>query len=167
MATAAVGCQAGPAPTTTAGRLRAADKNIVDTMAGPDMASVSTFLSAIQAAGLVDYLSGPGPFTVFAPTDDAFSALPPGRLDDLLAPENKPRLRAVLLYHVHPDAAILAADFRGMSLSTADGKPLALSVVGDAVTVNTAKVIKADVVCKNGVIHWVDKVLTPPAGAGF
>ena len=83
----------------------------------------------------------------------------------LLKPENKDKLKAILLYHVHPGAGILAKDASTMSLSTADGdKMLAISVMGGNVMVNDAKVVKADIICKNGVIHWIDKVLMPPAG---
>ena len=157
------GCHDVAATTSTAGRMRAADADVIDTMLRPDMQPLGSFVQAIQAAGLVDELSRPGPFTVFAPTNDAFAALPPGLLDDLLDPGHKARLRAVLLYHVHVGDAVLAADVRTMLLSTAEGHPLSVSAAGDGVTVNTAKVIKADVICRNGVIHWVDQVLLPPA----
>jgi len=143
--------------------MAASDKDIIQTATGPNMQQVTTLVQAIQAAGLVDTLEGPGPFTVFAPTNDAFAALPPGTLDMLLKPENKDKLKAILLYHVHPGAGILAKDASTMSLSTADGdKMLAIRVDGGTVMVNDAKVIKADIVCKNGVIHWIDKVLMPP-----
>ena len=136
--------------------------DIIDTATGPNMEQVTTVVAAIKAAGLVDALKGPGPFTVFAPTNDAFNALPPGTVDMLLKPENQAKLKDILLYHVHSGDGILAAEAHTMSLSTMEGKPLAISVNGDTVMVNNAKVIKADIVCKNGVIHWIDKVLMPP-----
>ena len=140
------------------------DKDIVAIATGDNMGEVSTLVKAVAAADLVSTLQGPGPFTVFAPTNEAFAALPPGALDDLLKPENKDKLRAILLYHVHPGDAIMAKDAHTMSLSTADGnKTLSISVNGDTVMVNDAKVIKADIVAKNGVIHWIDKVVMPPS----
>jgi uncharacterized surface protein with fasciclin (FAS1) repeats len=138
-------------------------KDIIETATGPGMEQVTTVVKAIEAAGLVDTLKGAGPFTVFAPTNDAFAALPPGTVDDLLKPENKEKLKDILLYHVHVGDAIDAKDCKTMELSTAEGAPLHIKVDGDMVMVNDAKVIKADIHCSNGVIHWVDKVLMPPA----
>ncbi len=138
------------------------DQNIVQIATGDNMGEVSTLVKAVQAAGLVDTLQGPGPFTVFAPTNEAFAALPPGTLDDLLKPENKDKLRAILLYHVHP-GTVMAKDVHSMALSTADGdKMLNVTVDGSTVMINNAKVIKTDIVAKNGVIHWIDKVVMPP-----
>jgi uncharacterized surface protein with fasciclin (FAS1) repeats len=117
----------------------------------------------VVAADLVDTLKGPGPFTVFAPTNAAFAALPAGTLDDLLKPENKEKLKQILLYHVHAGDAILAKDVHTMQLSTAEGKSVSVSVNGDTVMINDAKVIKTDIIAKNGVIHWIDKVVLPPA----
>jgi uncharacterized surface protein with fasciclin (FAS1) repeats len=140
------------------------NKDIVEIATGDNMGDVSTLVKAVVAADLVDTLKGPGPFTVFAPTNEAFAALPPGTLDDLLKPENKEKLKAILLYHVHPGDAIMASQIHTMNLSTADaGKSLRVSVEGDTVMINDAKVIKTDIVAKNGVIHWIDKVLMPPA----
>jgi uncharacterized surface protein with fasciclin (FAS1) repeats len=142
----------------------ATDKmNIVDTATGPGMEQVTTLVKAIQAADLVDTLKGKGPFTVFAPTNEAFAKLPQGTLDDLMKPENKDKLKDILLYHVHSGDAIMAKDVKTMSLSTAEGKDLHVKVDGDTVMVNDAKVIKTDIVCSNGVIHWIDTVLMPPA----
>jgi transforming growth factor-beta-induced protein len=139
------------------------DKDIVQIATGDNMGDVSTLVKALVAADLVDTLKGPGPFTVFAPTNEAFNALPAGTLDDLLKPENKDKLRTILLYHVHTGEGILASQIHTMSLSTADaGKSLAISVNGDTVMVNDAKVVKTDIVAKNGVIHWIDKVVMPP-----
>jgi uncharacterized surface protein with fasciclin (FAS1) repeats len=136
-------------------------KDIIDTATGPGMTDVTTLVTAIKAAGLVDALKGPGPFTVFAPTNAAFAKLPPGTLDDLLKPENKDKLKSILLYHVHSGDAIMAKDVKTMDLSTLNGKPLSVSVNGSDVMINNAKVIKTDIQCTNGVIHWIDTVLLP------
>ena len=135
--------------------------DIIDVATGPGMQRVTTLVTAIQAAGLVETLRSPGPFTVFAPTNEAFAKLPPGTLDDLLKPENKEKLKSILLYHVHVGDAIPAASVHTMSLSTANGKPLSISVVNGNVMVNNAKVIKTDVYASNGVIHWIDAVVLP------
>ncbi|HTL27901.1 MAG TPA: fasciclin domain-containing protein, partial [Tepidisphaeraceae bacterium] len=137
-------------------------KDIIDTATGPAMQKVTTLVTAIKAADLVDTLKGKGPFTVFAPTNEAFDKLPKGTLDDLLKPENKEKLRSILLYHVHSGDAIMAKDVRTMSLSTVQGSPLTVKTQGGGVWINNAKVIKTDVQCSNGVIHWVDTVLMPP-----
>lgn len=136
-------------------------KDIIDTATGPGMQEVTTVVTAIKAADLVDTLKGAGPFTVFAPTNEAFAKLPKGTVEELLKPENKDKLKALLLYHVHAGDAIMAKDVKTMSLSTANGKELHVKLDGGNVTINDAKVIKTDVVCTNGVIHWVDTVLMP------
>jgi uncharacterized surface protein with fasciclin (FAS1) repeats len=120
----------------------------------------STLVTAVSAAGLVDTLNGEGPFTVFAPTDDAFAALPAGVLDALLLPENKDVLTQILTYHVVPDQ-VMAADVTDGEVATVEGQSVTLSTA-DGVTVNGAKVIQADVVTSNGVIHAIDAVLLPP-----
>ena len=142
---------------------RAADdmgkKDIVDTAVAAG--SFKTLVAALKAAGLVDTLKGPGPFTVFAPTDEAFAKLPPGTIDDLLKPENKQKLVAILTYHVVP-AKAMAGDVTKMDVAkTVNGKELKLKVDGGKVMVNDAKVVKADIVTSNGVIHVIDKVLLP------
>jgi len=136
-------------------------KDIIDTATGPGMEKVTTVVTAIKAAGLVDTLKGPGPFTVFAPTNAAFAKLPKGTVDELLKPENQEKLKAILLYHVHAGDAIMAKNVKTMELSTANGKPLMVKVDGDTVMINDAKVVKTDIVCSNGVIHWIDTVLMP------
>jgi uncharacterized surface protein with fasciclin (FAS1) repeats len=136
-------------------------KDIIDTATGPGMEQVTTVVTAIKAAGLVDALKGPGPFTVFAPTNAAFDKLPKGTVEDLLKPENKEKLKAILLYHVHAGDAIDAKDAKTMELSTLNGKPLHVKVEGSTVMINDATVVKADVECSNGVIHWIDTVLMP------
>ena len=136
--------------------------DIIDTATGPGMQKVTTVVTAIKAADLVEALKGPGPFTVFAPTNDAFDKLPAGTVDSLLKPENKEKLKGILLYHVHAGDAIKAADVKTMSLTTLNGKPLMVKTdANGGVWINDAKVIKTDVVCSNGVIHWVDGVLMP------
>ena len=136
-------------------------KDIIDTATGPGMQRVTTLVTAIKAADLVGALKGQGPFTVFAPTNEAFDKLPAGTVDDLLKPENKEKLRSILLYHVHAGDAIMAKDVKTMNLSTLNGKPLMVKVDGGGVMVNNAKVIKTDVECSNGIIHWVDTVILP------
>jgi uncharacterized surface protein with fasciclin (FAS1) repeats len=135
--------------------------DIIDTAVGPGMQEVTTVVTAIKAAGLVDTLKGPGPFTVFAPTNAAFAKLPKGTVEDLLKPENKEKLTAILTYHVHSGDAIKAADVKTMNLSTVNGKPLMVKAQDGNVMINDAKVIKTDVICTNGVIHWIDTVLMP------
>ena len=139
------------------------DKDIIEVATGPGMTEVSTLVTAVQAAGLVETLKGTGPFTVFAPVNTAFANLPAGTLDTLLKPENKEQLKGILLYHVHVGAAVKAADVKTMKLSTANGAELDIKVEGGVVTVNGAKVIKTDVVAKNGIIHLIDAVVLPPA----
>ncbi len=137
---------------------RAAD--IVDTAVAAG--SFKTLVAAIKAAGLVSTLKSPGPFTVFAPTDAAFAALPAGTVDNLLKPENKAKLVAVLTYHVLP-GKIMSADIAGKKLDpkTVEGQTLAIDATGAMVKVNQATVTKADIVADNGVIHVIDAVLLP------
>jgi uncharacterized surface protein with fasciclin (FAS1) repeats len=120
----------------------------------------STLVAAVQAAGLVETLNGEGPFTVFAPTDDAFAALPAGLVDALLLPENKEVLTKILTYHVVP-GAVMAADVTDGEVATVEGQNVTLSTA-DGVTINNAKVIQADVIADNGVIHVIDAVILPP-----
>jgi uncharacterized surface protein with fasciclin (FAS1) repeats len=119
-----------------------------------------TLVKAVSAAGLVDTLNGEGPFTVFAPTDAAFAALPAGVLDALLLPENKDVLTQILTYHVVP-GTVMAADITDGDVATVEGQSVTLSTA-DGVTVNGAKVVQADVVADNGVIHVIDAVILPP-----
>jgi len=120
----------------------------------------STLVAAITAAGLGETLSGTGPFTVFAPTNDAFAALPVGVLDALLLPENKDLLIKILTYHV-VSGKVLAADVTDGDVATVEGQTIKLSTMG-GVTVNGAKVVSADVMASNGVIHVIDAVILPP-----
>jgi len=122
--------------------------------------SFTTLVAAIKAAGLVETLQGTGPFTVFAPTDEAFTKLPKGTLEDLLKPENKAKLASILTYHVVP-GKVMAADVKTMMAKTVNGQELDIKVKDGAVTVNNAKVSKTDVPASNGVIHVIDTVLMP------
>ena len=143
-------------------RVMMTNKNIVQVATGANMGNVTTLVKALQAADLVDTLQGPGPFTVFAPTNAAFDKLPPGALDDLLKPENKDKLRKVLLYHVHKGEAVMSNQIQTMDLSSVEGSPLMIKKTGSGVMVDSAKVIKADIGASNGVIHQIDTVLMPP-----
>lgn len=131
---------------------------IVDVASSTD--GFATLVAAVTAAELAETLSGEGPFTVFAPTDDAFAALPAGVLDALLLPENKDALTKILTYHVVP-GAVMAADVTDGEVATVEGQNVTLSTA-DGVTVNGAKVIQADVKASNGVIHAIDAVILPP-----
>ena len=120
----------------------------------------TTLVAAVTAADLVETLSGTGPFTVFAPTDEAFAALPAGVLDALLLPENKALLAQILTYHV-VSGMVMAADVTDGDVATVEGSKVKLSTMG-GVTVNGAKVVAADVAASNGVIHAIDAVILPP-----
>jgi uncharacterized surface protein with fasciclin (FAS1) repeats len=143
-----------------AGPVRAdAPGTIVDVAVGAG--SFTTLVAAVKAAGLADTLSGPGKFTVFAPTDAAFAKLPAGTVETLLKPENKKKLQAILLYHV-VKGAVLSTDLKdGESVKTVDDQPLTIGISGGVVTVSGAKVVKADIPASNGVIHVIDTVLIP------
>ena len=131
---------------------------IVDVASNTD--GLSTLAAAVGAAELVDTLNGEGPFTVFAPTDEAFEALPPGVLDALLLPENQETLAKILAYHVVP-GSVMAADVPDGEVATVEGQTVTLSTA-DGVTVNGATVTQADVIADNGVIHVIDAVILPP-----
>lgn len=134
-------------------------KDIVDTAVAAG--SFRTLAKALTAADLVATLKGPGPFTVFAPTDDAFAKLPAGTLENLLKPENKAMLRRVLTYHVVP-GKVMAADVVKLSAATAvSGDKLSIKVNGGTVIVDKARIVKIDIVASNGVIHVLDTVLLP------
>jgi uncharacterized surface protein with fasciclin (FAS1) repeats len=120
----------------------------------------STLVAAVTAAGLVETLQGPGPFTVFAPTDEAFAALPAGTLDALLLPENSEVLTKILTYHV-VSGEVLAADVTAGDVATVEGQAITVSTDG-GVRVNDSNVIATDVMASNGVIHVIDAVLLPP-----
>jgi uncharacterized surface protein with fasciclin (FAS1) repeats len=122
--------------------------------------SFNTLVAAVKAAGLVETLQGAGPFTVFAPTDEAFAKLPKGTVEDLLKPENKAKLVAILTYHVVP-GKVMAADVKTMKAKTVNGQSLDVKVTDGTVTVDKAKVVKTDVAASNGVIHVIDTVVLP------
>jgi len=121
----------------------------------------TTLVSAVKAAGLVDTLKGPGPFTVFAPTDEAFAKLPAGTLDSLLKPENKAKLQKILTYHVVAGKVMAADVMKLSSAKTVEGENVTISVKNGAVMVDNANVTKADIMTSNGVIHVIDTVLLP------
>jgi uncharacterized surface protein with fasciclin (FAS1) repeats len=139
----------------TLAALAAQAKDIVDTAVAAGQ--FNTLATALKAAGLIDTLKGPGPFTVFAPTDAAFAKIPKADLDALL--KDKAKLTAVLTYHVVP-GKVMAKDVKAGNVKTVQGGELTLGTTG-GVTVNQAKVVKADVVASNGVIHVIDSVVLP------
>jgi uncharacterized surface protein with fasciclin (FAS1) repeats len=134
-------------------------QDIVDTAVSAG--SFKTLVAAVKAAGLVDTLKGPGPFTVFAPTDAAFAKLPAGTVEDLLKPENRSKLVAILTYHVVA-GKVLAKDVVNLhEAKTVNGQELTIRAEMGSVMVDNAKVVNADIVCTNGVIHAIDAVLLP------
>jgi uncharacterized surface protein with fasciclin (FAS1) repeats len=130
--------------------------NIVET--AQKAGSFKTLVKAVQAAGLEGTLSGPGPFTVFAPTDEAFAKLPPGTLEALL--KDKAKLSAVLTYHVVP-AKVMAKDVKAGDVKTVNGQSFKVAMDGGKVKVDGAQVVKTDVTASNGVIHVIDTVILP------
>jgi uncharacterized surface protein with fasciclin (FAS1) repeats len=134
-------------------------QDIVDTAVSAGM--FNTLVAAVQAAGLVETLKGDGPFTVFAPTDEAFAKLPAGTVEELLKPENKDQLVAVLTYHVIP-GKVMSTDIAGATAEVASVQGSALSIdATDGVKVDNATVISADIETDNGVIHVIDSVVLP------
>lgn len=133
-------------------------KDIVDTAV--EAGSFSTLVAAVEAAGLVETLKGDGPFTVFAPTDDAFAALPDGTVEDLLKPENKDKLTSILTYHVVPGKVMSGDLSNEMMAATVEGTEVKIMTEG-GVTVQGANVVTADVEASNGVIHVIDTVIIP------
>ena len=138
---------------------RAQEKDIVDTAVAAG--SFKTLAAALQAAGLVETLKGAGPFTVFAPTDEAFAKLPAGTVENLLKPENKEKLKAVLTYHVVAGKVTAAQVTKLKSAKTVQGGEAKISVAGGKVMVDNANVVKTDILAKNGVIHVIDTVIMP------
>ncbi len=147
----------------TSVRAQAPSKDIVDTAVAAG--SFKTLAVALQAAGLVDTLKGAGPFTVFAPTDAAFAKLPAGTVEDLLKPENKARLVAVLTYHVVPGKVMAAQAATLSSAKTVNGAALAIHAMGGKVMVDNATVTTVDIAATNGVIHVIDAVMLPKASS--
>lgn len=145
------------APETTGAAAEAGDIVAVAS-SNPDF---ETLVAAVAAAGLVETLQGPGPFTVFAPTDDAFAALPEGVLDKLLLPENKDVLVSILTYHV-VSGKVMAADVAAGDVPTVEGSTIAVTVEGGVMLNGAANVVATDVAASNGVIHVIDAVILPP-----
>ncbi|MGB8698088.1 MAG: fasciclin domain-containing protein [Thermosynechococcaceae cyanobacterium] len=134
--------------------------NIVDIASASGSFKVLT--KALQETGLDKTLAGDGPFTVFAPTDDAFAKLPPGTVETLLKPENKDKLTAILTYHVL-SSKVVSGEIKPGSVPTVQGQPITIKVESGGVMVNDAKVVKADIEASNGVIHVIDQVILPPS----
>lgn len=140
----------------------AADKDIVGTAV--EAGQFKTLASALEAADLVPTLRGAGPFTIFAPTDEAFANLPADTVESLLKPENKEQLTAILSYHVVP-GKVMAADVAQIDKAkTMNGKMIDITVDGQLIKANNATVTEADIISSNGVIHVIDKVMLPPEG---
>jgi uncharacterized surface protein with fasciclin (FAS1) repeats len=137
-------------------------RDIVDTAVAAG--SFKTLAKALQAAGLVDTLKGPGPFTVFAPTDEAFAKLPAGTLESLLKPENKDKLQRILTYHVVSGKVMAADVVKVQTAKAVSGDTLSVAAKGGAVTIDNAKVVKTDIAASNGVIHVIDAVMLPKDG---
>ena len=147
---------------TTATTTATAKSTIVETAVAAG--SFKTLVAAVQAAGLVDTLNGTGPFTVFAPTDEAFAKLPAGTLEMLLKPENKAKLAAILTYHVVPGAVKAADVVKLKNAGTVNGQRVDIKVDGAKVQVDGANVVTTDIACSNGVIHVIDTVILPVDG---
>ena len=139
--------------------VRAQEKDIVDTAVAAG--SFKTLAAALQAAGLVDTLKGKGPFTVFAPTDEAFAKLPKGTVEELLKPENKAKLTAILTYHVVPGAVTASQVTKLKEAKTVNGQSVKVTAAGGAVMIDGARVVKTDIRASNGVIHVIDSVILP------
>jgi uncharacterized surface protein with fasciclin (FAS1) repeats len=138
---------------------RAQSRDIVDTAVAAGQ--FNTLAAALKAAGLVDTLKGAGPFTVFAPTDEAFAKLPKGTVEDLLKPENKAKLTAVLTYHVVPGKVMAADVVKVKDAKTVQGGSIKVNAAGGKVMVDNATVVKTDIAASNGVIHVIDTVVMP------
>jgi uncharacterized surface protein with fasciclin (FAS1) repeats len=139
---------------------RSSNQDIVDTAVG--VGQFKTLAAALAAADLVETLKGPGPFTVFAPTDEAFAKLPAGTVENLLQPENKAKLTAILTYHVMPGAVKAEQVTKLSEAKTINGAMVKVSTEDGKVMINDATVVKADIPASNGVIHVIDKVILPP-----
>lgn len=139
--------------------VRAADKDIVTTAV--EAGSFKTLAAALTAGGLVETLQGPGPFTVFAPTDEAFAKLPAGTLETLLKPENKGLLVGILTYHVVPGKVLASDVVKLQAAGTVNGQRVDIAVKDGVVQVDEANIVKTDIQCSNGVIHVIDAVIQP------
>jgi uncharacterized surface protein with fasciclin (FAS1) repeats len=151
---ASIGAAAAASPSTQA-------RDIVDTAVAAG--SFKTLAQALTAADLVGTLKGAGPFTVFAPTDDAFAKLPAGTVENLLKPENREQLRRILTFHVVPGKVTAADVVKLKSAKAVSGDTLTIAAQAGSVSVNNARVVKTDIAATNGVIHVIDTVLIPSA----
>lgn len=158
MAKSSGGCEGEAAPALTPVAMSDAKPDIVDTAVAAG--SFKTLAAALQAAGLVDALKGKGPFTVFAPTDEAFAKLPKGTVEELLKPENKAKLQSILKYHV-VSGAVLAKDVKPGAVATLDGQRIDITTKDGKVMIDKATVTATDVIAGNGVIHVIDSVILP------
>jgi uncharacterized surface protein with fasciclin (FAS1) repeats len=156
----AIGAMAAIGLMIGAMNVRAAEKDIVDTAVAAGQ--FQTLAAALNAAGLVETLKGPGPFTVFAPTDAAFAKLPAGTVENLLKPENKEQLIAILTYHVVPGSVMASDVVKLDEAKTVNGKMLDVKTGHSGVMINDAKVTATDIGASNGVIHVIDSVVLPP-----
>ncbi len=145
------------APGISPVKAEARQQTIVDIAASAG--SFNTLTAALKAADLVEVLAGKGPFTVFAPTDEAFAALPEGTLEELLKPENKDKLVKILTYHVVP-GAVMSTDLKAGEVATVEGSDVTIEL-GQSVKVDNAQVVQADIEASNGVIHVIDRVILP------
>lgn len=145
--------------TATRSAVRAETMDIVDTAVAAG--SFKTLAKALEAAGLVDTLKGAGPFTVFAPTDEAFAKLPAGTLESLLKPENKAKLQRILTYHVVPGKVMAADVVKLKSAKAVSGDTIGIATRNGGVTVDNARVVKTDIIASNGIIHVIDSVILP------
>jgi uncharacterized surface protein with fasciclin (FAS1) repeats len=134
-------------------------KDIVDTAVAAG--TFKSLAAALQAADLIQTMKGPGPFTVFAPTDEAFAKLPKGTVEDLLKPENKKKLTGILTYHVVAGKVMAADVVKLTEATTVQGSKVSIKVTDGKVTVDAANVVKTDIGCSNGVIHVIDAVILP------
>ncbi len=141
--------------------VQAQNKNIVELAVGTE--SLSTLVAAVQAGGLVETLQGDGPFTVFAPTNEAFAKLPEGVVENLLKPENKDALVAVLTYHVVAGKVKSTDLSDGMTATTVEGSDITVGISYGNVKIDNAKVAAADIMASNGVVHVIDTVILPPS----
>jgi uncharacterized surface protein with fasciclin (FAS1) repeats len=144
----------------TAPAAQAQQKDIVETAVAAG--SFKTLAAALEAAGLVETLKGKGPFTVFAPTDEAFAKLPAGTVESLLKPENKAKLQAVLTYHVVA-GKVLAKDVKPGMVKTVQGAEATVMAHGNGLMIDNATIVKTDIDASNGVIHVIDRVILPPS----
>lgn len=142
-----------------AANVEAQNRDLVDTAVAAGQ--FKTLAAALKAAGLVETLKGSGPFTVFAPTDEAFARLPKGTVEDLLKPENKAKLTAILTYHVVPGKVMAADVVKVKEAKTVQGGSLKVTASGGTVKVDNAEVVKTDIAASNGVIHVIDSVVIP------